>query len=80
MTRLCTPAESLPCRHAPAASLYTLHVNNYMLQVFELTREQERTKQADASKEKAQYEAYAEQERKVSDCIDSALQATRSVC
>ncbi len=34
-------------------------------QVFELTREQERTKQAEASKEEAQYKVYAEQQRKV---------------
>ena len=35
------------------------------LQVFELTREQERTKQAEANKSEAQYKAYAEQEKKV---------------
>ena len=34
-------------------------------QVFELTREQERTKQAEASKEQAQYQVYAEQQRRV---------------
>ena len=34
--------------------------------MFELTREQERTKQAEANKEEAQYKVYAEQQRKVS--------------
>ena len=34
-------------------------------QVFELAREQERTKQAEASKEQAQYTVYAEQQRRV---------------
>ena len=39
------------------------------MQVFELTREQERTKQAESAEKKAQFTAYAEQERKVSaDC------------
>ncbi len=37
-----------------------------IFQVFELTREQERTKQAEASKDEAQYKVYAEQQRKVS--------------
>lgn len=36
------------------------------VQVFELTREQERTKQAEHQEKEAQYKAYAEQERKVS--------------
>ncbi len=42
-------------------------------QVFELTREQERTKQAEASKEEAQYKVYAEQQRKVRLCQVTAM-------
>ncbi len=33
-----------------------------------MTREQERTKQAEANKEEAQYKVYAEQQRKVRLC------------
>lgn len=47
------------------ASLCCSSVHSRYLQVFELTREQERTKQAEANKSEAQYKAYAEQEKKV---------------
>lgn len=42
----------------------------FYAQVFDLTREQERTKQAEASKEQAQYHVYAEQQKRVRICTE----------
>ncbi|KAL3143353.1 hypothetical protein ABBQ38_002187 [Trebouxia sp. C0009 RCD-2024] len=47
-----------------AKALREINKSPYAKKVFELTREQERTKQAEASKEQAQYQVYAEQQRR----------------
>ncbi|KAA6424075.1 MAG: ATPase family AAA domain-containing 3-B-like [Trebouxia sp. A1-2] len=47
-----------------AKALREINKSPYAKKVFELTREQERTKQAEASKDEAQYKVYAEQQRK----------------